>query len=474
MCSDGDQKLKGPLLLEEIEAAGDRIIILVQKNMTSLQNIDKQGGKKYRNSLMKLQPFKDEKGIVRVGGRLAKSKMEFGLKHPVILPKGHLLSNLIVRWCHLRTAHSGKGLTINEVRSCGYWIIGISNQARSIIAKCVNCRRFRGKPMEQKMADLPFDRLEPAPPFTYAAVDMFGPFVVKERRSNIKRYVGLFTCLTSRAVHLESTASLDTDAFILMLRRFIARRGNVRSIRSDNGTNFVGANSELRRAMNEMDHERINRFIQMNGGEWMCWKRNPPKASHMGGIWERQIRSARSILSSLLLTHGESLNDESFRTLLTEVEAILNSKPLTYQNLNDPNSPLPLSPANLLTMKSKLIMPPPGVFQKADLYCRRRWRRVQHIANEFWTRWRKEYLNTLQERSKWLNVKKNLQEGDVVIINEGDQRNNWRLGRVIEINKSDDGNVRSCKLKTMSGELIRPINKLVLLVEDEERDESQK
>ena len=448
---------------EELETAGKKVIKAVQGLTFDLESISKRPK---GDSLLQLQPFKDEEGIIRVGGRLKKSSLQVELKHPIILPKGHPLSKMILRWCHIKTAHSGRGLTINEVRTSGYWIIGISSLTRSFITSCVLCRRFRGKQMQQKMADLPEDRLEPAPPFTYAAVDMFGPFAIKVRRATVKYYVGLFTCMSSRAVHLESTTSMTTDAFILMLRRAIARRGNFRSLRSDNGTNFVGADNEMKKAIKELDHERINDFLQSNGGEWLHWKKNPPKASHMGGVWERQIRSVRSILSSLLHTHGESLNDESFRTLLAEVEAILNSKPLTVESLNDPNSPLPLSPANLLTMKSKVIMPPPGVFQKADLYCRKHWRRVQHIANEFWIRWRKEYLSTLQSRSKWNHQKRNIKVGDVVIIkDESNHRNDWKLGRVVDVNRSDDGNVRSCKLKTSSGEFVRPIAKLVSLVD---------
>ena len=168
---------------------------------------------------------------------------------------------------------------------------------------------------------------------------------------------------------MESIVSMDTDSFIQSLRRFIGRRGKIRLIRCDNVSNFVGARHELQAALKEMDHDRI---LLTKGANWIQWKHNTPTASHMGGVWECQIRSARSILSSLLKTHGCSLNDEPFRTLLVEVEAVINSRPLTVDTLSDADSPLPLTPNHLLTMKSKVIMPPPGVFQKADLYCRRR------------------------------------------------------------------------------------------------------
>ena len=224
---------------------------------------------------------------------------------------------------------------------------------------------------------------------------MFGPFIIKERRSELKRYGIIFTCLNSRAVHLESVSTMDTDSFILSLRRFIARRGPVRLVRCDNGTNFVGARNELQKCLHEMDDKRVKNYLLKENSDFISWKHNPPLSSNFGGVWERLIRSTRAILESLLRTHGRSLNDESFRTLLAEVEGIINSRPLTVDCLNDENSPLPLSPINLLTMKSRVIMPPPGNFQSADVYSRRRWRRVQHLANEFWTRWRKEFLRRL-------------------------------------------------------------------------------
>ena len=135
----------------------------------------------------------------------------------------------------------------------------------------------------------------------------------------------MFICLASRAVHIEITNSMETDSFTLALRRFIARHGNVRSITSDNGSNFVGADNELKKAFSEMNHQQIQHFLANIGVDWLIWSRNAPAASHMGGVWERQIRSARSILASLLKNHGTCLKDESLHTLMTEVEAIVNS-----------------------------------------------------------------------------------------------------------------------------------------------------
>ena len=178
------------------------------------------------------------------------------------------------------------------------------------------------------MADLPEDRLQQAAPFTYSGVDVFGPFIIKDGRKSLKRYGLLFICLSSRAVHLESINTLETNSFIQALRRMISRRGQVNVLRSDRGTNFVGADRKLRALFAKMDHQRIQTFLQTNGGEWLVWKFNPPKSSHMGGVWERQIRSVRSILNQLMKKHGDMLNDESFQTFLCEAEFIVNSRPL--------------------------------------------------------------------------------------------------------------------------------------------------
>ena len=169
---------------------------------------------------------------------------------------------------------------------------------------------------------------------------------------------------------------------------------------------------ELREAIKEMDQDEITEKLRQRQ---IDWKFNPPAASHMGGVWERQIRTARKILGTLLQEHGGRLDDESLRTLMCEVESIMNSRPLTVTS-SDYKDPVPLSPNQILTMKTSIVLPPPGKFQRNDVYMRRRWRRVQYLCNLFWSRWRKEYLPTLQERPKWNQVKRNLQINDIVLL----------------------------------------------------------
>ena len=463
-------RIEGSLEVQEIVAGEITILRLVQVKYFSAEMKALKVGTKAvskQSHVRRLNPFIDDQNIMRVGGRLRKGDLEEMMKHPIIVPKESIIARRIVEWCHMMVQHSGRTMSINELRSRGYWVISASAIVRSVVFKCVLCRGFRGKFGQQKMADLPKERIEPEAPFTCCGVDCFGPFYVKEGRKEMKRYGVLFTCFTLRAIHIEVAHSLTTDSFIMALRRFIARRGSVRSIRSDNGTNFVGADNELQRAFMEMDQQKITDFLAENGCDWIQWQRNPPTASHMGGVWERQIRSVREILQSLLKNNGHILNDESLHTLLLEAEAIVNSRPLTVENVNDPDS-APLSPSQLLTMKAKIVLPPPGVFQKEDLYSRKRWRRVQHLSNEFWQRWRKEFLTALQGRQKWNTVKRNFKVGDIVLLRDDAViRNHWPRGVVVEACPDSEGLVRTVKIRVANDKspTVRPISKIVLLVE---------
>ena len=319
------------------------------------------------STIVKLDPFLDNNQLLRVGGRLRRGCLEN--KHPIILPKNEPIVKSIIAHHHEEIAHLGRTSTLNEVRLRGYWVINGGSQVKKLIDKCRRCKELRGQPETQKMADLPEERVSCAePPFTYCGADCFGHFIVKEGRKDVKRYGVIFTCYSCRGVHIEAISSMNTDSFILALRRFVSQRGPVRSIRSDNGGNFVGVEEEMKKGLAEMDNKKIKDFLLEHSCDWVEWEKNPPESSHMGGVWERQIRTVRSVLSSLLKDLPGRLDDESLRTLFKEVEAIVNSRPLAVDNLNDETAD-PLTPNHLLTMKSKVVLPPPGVFERADVYC---------------------------------------------------------------------------------------------------------
>ncbi len=256
--------------LEEAEFAVVRFVqqSFFQKEMDSLQNnlhagvIQSRDHNKAKisrsSSIYRLDPFLDSKnGVLRVGGRLRCINAPDEMKHPLLMPYKHHVTTLIIRQIHECSGHVGRNHVLSELR-LKYWVLHSNSAVRGVLSKCVTCRKKRAPVMEQKMADLPIERVIPAPPFTHTGVDYFGPFIVKEKRKEMKRYGVLFTCLSSRSIHIESSNSLDTGSFVQALRRFIARRGQVRVIRSDNGTNFKGAERELREAVKEMNQNRIH------------------------------------------------------------------------------------------------------------------------------------------------------------------------------------------------------------------------
>ena len=270
----------------------------------------------------------------------------------------------------------------------------------------------------------------------------------------------IFTCLASRAIHLEIADSLSTDSFINALRRFIARRGEVRTMKSDRGTNLVGAERELRECVDNWNVEQLVEAMRQRNIQWTF---NPPSASHFGGIWERQIRTVRKVLTAVL--REQTMTEDSLRTLFCEVEAVVNSRPLTTVS-DDPSDLSPLTPNHLLHQRSGTPLPP-GIFDPEDLTCRKRWKQVQYLADLFWQRWRKEYLMLLQSRVKWQQPVRNVQDGDVVVVVEnGLPRSQWRLGRVEKAAPSTDGLVRKALVRTDHALIERPVSKLVLLLQE--------
>ena len=484
---------EGTPLVEELFQAESVILRSIQhqyfkeeiETLSKLEGNDKQfqdrknarernGLVKLSSNLYKLDPFIDKQGLLRVGGRLKSATSPYSIKHPIVIPKkGHVATLLIHQFHHGKQHHQGYGITHNAIRQAGYYIINGRSLISHIVSKCVVCRKLCGHTQNQKMADLPPERVTPAPPFTYTGMDVFGPFYIKEGRKELKRWGLIFTCLSSRAIHLETLNSMTTDSFLNALRRFISRRGKVRELRCDQGTNFVGAKYELASAFKELDTTPLKEYLSSQDCDWIDFNFNTPHASHMGGIWERQIRTTRSVLSSLLLDHGTQLDDESLRTLMTEAESIVNCRPLTVENLSDPLAPELLTPNHLLTLKTQVVLPPPGKFESLDQYSRKRWRRVQYLANQLWLRWKKEYCSLLQKRQKWTTPKRSMKEGDVVLVCDNESpRNQWPLAVVTKVFPSSDQLVRKVQIMTSrDGEkkfYERPVNKLVLLLAKED------
>ncbi|XP_043196375.1 uncharacterized protein LOC122367397 [Amphibalanus amphitrite] len=343
------------LNLSELNSA-ERVIVQQVQTASYAEEMKRlQSGQEVRlsSSIVSLDP-KYDAGLLRVGGRLQHATdLEYDGRHPLILPSEVRVTELLIQDIHEKVRHEGRQHVLADLRR-RFWVIRANAAVRRCLLQCISCRR-RMRPVEiQKMADLPSDRDRQAEhPWQSTGVDLFGPFYTRRGRAQAKRYGVIFTCLAMRAVHIEVAESLSTDSFICALRRFIARRGShVRIMRSDNGTNFVGADRELKREVDmlmESDskifREAINRGIE--------WHWNPPGSSHFGGAWERLIRSVRKILGALL--REQTFNDETLYTFLCEAESIMNNRPLIPVT-SDPRDQLPLTPNHMLQLRA-VVMP---------------------------------------------------------------------------------------------------------------------
>lgn len=455
---------------DDLKAAERDIVRVVQRGQfdTDMALIRKGRRLPRSNTLHRLNPqFDPQDRVLRVGTRLKNADIPFDTKFPVILPKKGHLTELLLDQVHHACGHQGVGSVLSRLRE-KYWVIGAKVSASRVIRKCIPCKRYNAKIGQQLMSDLPENRVKVgAAVFDSTSVDLFGPFRVKRARSQIKRYCALYTCMATRAVHLEIVYDLSTDSFIQSFRRFTARRGRVSILRSDRGTNLRGAARELADTLSEWNESGIGQKFQQVGVEWRF---GVPGASHHNGVHERLIRSARECLRQVLET--QTLDDEGLLTLVTEVEHILNSRPLQPW-INDPNCLRSITPNDVLLCQTTSGLPP-GLFPEEGLL-KRKWRQCQVLTNSFWKRFQAEYLHLLSLRTKWLTKRRNFTAGDLVLLVDPNQpRAQWPLARIVETKTSEDGLVRSCIVKTTNGQYERPIVKLVLLEgvnEDEDGEE---
>ncbi|KAI2646146.1 Retrovirus-related Pol polyprotein [Labeo rohita] len=325
-------------------------------------------------------------GLIRVGGRLRRvAELADSVLHPIILDSRHPVAHLIIRHYDNQLHHLGSERLFAEIRR-HYWILRGREAVRWFQHTCPECRRWRGQPSVPLMSDLPGARLQLyKPAFHSCGMDYFGPFLIKIGRRTEKRWGVLFECLTTRAVHLDLLPSLSTDSFLMALRRFIARRGTPAQLCQIKGPTSV---------------EKIQ----------FCF--NPPAAPHFGGVWEREVRSVRSALYTVL--GSQSVPEEVLMTVLLEVEAILNSKPVGYVS-SDVADADPVTPSSLLMGWPDGSLPQ-VIYPESEMLSRRRWRHSQILADRFWSRFIRDYLPSLQTRQKWQVSPPDLQKHTYVMI----------------------------------------------------------
>ncbi|XP_058828074.1 uncharacterized protein LOC131687983 [Topomyia yanbarensis] len=409
------------------------------------------------SSLYKRSPLLDEDGVIRMEGRAAYADfIPFELRFPVVLPKAHNITTKLLQHYHQKFGHANRETVVNEVRQ-RFFIPKLRAAVWHAEKECYWCKVRKCRPSIPRMAPLPEQRLTPhRRPFSHVGLDYFGPLVVTVGRRSEKRWVALFTCLVTRAIHLEVAHSLTSQACMMAIRRFICRRGAPLEVFSDNGTKFQAANKELKMEAKRIDVECGNAFTDAR----TRWNFNPPAAPHMGGSWERMVRSAKNALKAI--HDGRKLNDEILLTVLAEAEDMVNSRPLTY---------LPQESAEneSLTPNHFLRGFPSGEREEANILTdsaealRDDYKRSQRLADMLWQRWLKEYVPLINHRTKWFEDKEPINEGELVFIVDGDNRRTWVRGIVERIIRGQDGRVRQAMVRTSRGIFRRPVAKLAVM-----------
>lgn len=422
-----------------------------EKDMIALE---KGAGVPQKGKLKSLCPYLKD-GLIVVGGRLQNADISEEQRNPIVLPADHIVTRLIFEECHRRMLHCGPQLLLAEMRRT-YWPVRGRAIARSVTRRCVICARANPTFTQPVMAALPRQRAQCSRPFTVIGVDFAGPLVIRSGvrgRPGKKAWIAVFVCFSTRAVHIEAVEDLTTGTFIAAFRRFMSRRGKPNLVWSDNGTNFVGAKRELAAYVNGMDRQFA--------GDGIAWKFNPPSAPHFGGLWESAVRSAKYHLTRIV--KGTSLTLAELQTLLCQIEACLNSRPLTPIG-SDPNDLEPLTPAHFLIGGPMIFHPEPAL-RESEVSNLKRWKLVQCLLQTFWKRWHLEYLPQFQVRGKWTAGSRPIAIDDIVVVKEDSiTPSNWKLARVVKVHPGKDGVIRVATIRTVTGsEMKRPTVKLCIL-----------
>ena len=444
---DGDK-----LTSAEVSQADKQLTLMTQSEHFEEEIACLKAGKHVAKSsnLYKLSPFIGEDGLLRARCRLNYSDLTFDEKFPILLPKCHF-SLLIVREKHAQLKHAGVSQMITAVRN-HYWVIGLRSLARKVKGECLSCKRVDARACQEPMAPLMEARLKKAPAFNTTGLDYAGPVYCKDFPGE-KFYILLFTCAVTRAVHLELVNSLSLTHFLLAFRRFVSRRGLPKTVFSDNAKTFKSASTEL---------------LKLYGSNSPYWRFSVPRAPWWGGWRERMVRNMKV---SLKKTIGlKSLERTELETLLTEVEACLNSRPLTFVG-DDIDNGHPLTPSHFLLGRGShldKVSCEPSLDVSPELI-KEKSKALEGRCDMFWKQWQDEYLKHLplpKRRDKFGK----LEVGSVVLIREDNcPRLQWPMGVVERLIPGKDGVARTVEVRTKRGNFFRPIQRLHGMELNEER-----
>ncbi|XP_028164620.1 uncharacterized protein LOC114355798 [Ostrinia furnacalis] len=415
------------------------------------------------STLRSLNPILDDEDILRVGGRLEHSGLSHNQKHPIIIPKKCHLANLIIEDAHKRTLHGGPQLMICFIQA-KYWILGMKQLVRSYFRKCVTCAKNAAVTQTQLMGQLPAARVTPIRPFRCSGVDYAGPIQIRTAKGRghkaYKGYICLFVCMATKAIHLEAVTDLSSQGFLQAFKRFVSRRGHCSDMWSDNATNFTGAASELKRLFQTENGSMLQEVAESIASNDCNWHFIPARSPNFGGLWEAGVKSVKYHLKRIV---GQStLTFEELSTVLCQVEACLNSRPMSVISSNAEGVSV-LTPGHFL-VGEPIVTAPDKSYESHNVSSLRRWQYTQRMLQEFWKVWSREYLTKFYNRYRWSSQQPQPQVGDVVLVKEdGLPPCRWLYGRVYAVHRGQDNLVRVITLKTKNGTIKRPISKLCLL-----------
>ena len=399
-----------------------------------------------------------------MGGRLRNADITNNKKYPVVLPKHHV-TDLIIKHTHMNQLHAGHLSTLTAMRE-KYWPLAGRSQVRKNLRNCIAC--FRVKPQEIKptMGDLPASRCEYEYPFMNCGIDYAGLIIIKEGRGRGKRklksYICVFICFATKAMHLELVSDLTADSFLNALKRFIARRGIIKNIHSDNATNFIGAERELN-FLSELflSTQFKDKIINKLAIDNIAWHFIPARSPHFGGLWEAGVRQVKYHLKRVI--GNALLTFEELCTLLASIEACLNSRPLLPLS-DDPNDLTALTPGHFLIGRPLKSTPEPSLINTQQNRLSR-WQYVEQLRQHFWKRWFTEYLSELQTRPRTKQTDAvNIQRGALVVLKD----NNapplaWKYGRITELHPGSDDVTRVVSVQTHYGITKRAVRSICVV-----------
>ncbi|XP_062703578.1 uncharacterized protein LOC134286032 [Aedes albopictus] len=463
-----DRVLSKHLTVPELRKSMMTIIGVVQRlELSDEINLISSG--KHSRRLGPLDPILVD-GLLRVGGRLENSHLPYEARHQVLLPNKSPVCELLIRDMHLENLHLGPSGLMSLMRQ-RFWLINAKSTIRKVLRRCVTCFRSRPRCLQPMMGRLPEARVVPSAPFSRTGVDFAGPVFVKvglRKFVRVKAYICIFVCLATKAIHLELVSDLSSAAFVAALHRFVSRRGLVEEIHSDHGTNFAGAKSDLHELfLMFRDDQSKGRIDEFCSAREIVWKFIPPRSPNFGGLWEAGVKSTKTHLRKVL--SNACLTFEEFCTVLTQIEAVLNSRPL-FTNSLDTHEPSALTPGHFLIGRALVAIPEPTL-EDVPVNRLTRWKYLQSLRQHFWKRWSNEYLNTLQARSKWHNGTPNVTPGLIVIIKEDNlPPQSWKLGRIVKVYPGKDLVVRVVDVETSTGVYRRSVSRLAPLpIEDNDQ-----